>query len=121
MITLPSCDMRSPAPIPKKTSDTAKAVPFRVTSIVPTSTSAALLPRQEAAEDDKAADDQERYEGEPERCDLVPVDRRRVDRSDPAPGAALQDPEHDQAEGDGGERCPAVVQLWRVLGLGRPL
>ncbi len=42
MITLPSCDMRSPAPIPKKTSDTAKAVPFSFTSIVPTSTSAAI-------------------------------------------------------------------------------
>ncbi len=42
MITLPSCDIRSPAPIPKKTSDNAKAVPFRVTSIVPTSTSAAI-------------------------------------------------------------------------------
>jgi hypothetical protein len=42
MITLPSCDMRSPAPIPKKMSDTAKAVAFRFTSIVPTSTSAAI-------------------------------------------------------------------------------
>ena len=43
MITFPSCDIRSPAPIPKKTSDTAKAVPFRVTSIVPTRTSAAIV------------------------------------------------------------------------------
>ena len=42
MITLPSCDMRSPAPIPKKMSDTLKVVSFRVTSIVPTSTSAAI-------------------------------------------------------------------------------
>ena len=57
---------------------------------------AALLPRQEAAEDDEAADDQERHQREPERRDLVPADRRRGDRLDPAPGAALQDPEHDQ-------------------------
>ena len=43
MITLPSCDMSSPAPIPKKTSDTANAVPFSFTSIVPTRTSAAIV------------------------------------------------------------------------------
>ena len=42
MITLPSCDISSPAPIPKNTSDTANAVPFSFTSIVPTSTSAAI-------------------------------------------------------------------------------
>ena len=42
MITLPSCDIRSPAPIPKKTSASANAVPLRVTSIVSTSTSAAI-------------------------------------------------------------------------------
>ncbi len=29
MITLPSCDISSPAPMPKNTSDTANAVPFR--------------------------------------------------------------------------------------------
>ena len=42
MMTFPSCDIRSPAPIPKKMSDTANAVPCRVTSIVSTSTSAAI-------------------------------------------------------------------------------
>jgi hypothetical protein len=82
---------------------------------------AALLPREEAAEDDKAADDQERHQREAERRDLVPIDRWCGDRLDPAPGTALQDPEHDQPERDSRERGAAVVQLRRLLGLGRAL
>src|SRR6478752_5155894 len=184
MITLPSCDMRSPAPAPKKMSETAKAVPLSFTPIVPTRTSAAiaiapspiwttargpsrtatfgpisaaasieidmgksrlpvskrlgleqraveeraptepfaaLLPCQEAAEDDEAADDQERHQRKSERRDLVPVDRGRGDGLDPAPAAALEDPEHDQPERDRRECGAAVVQLRRLLGLGSAL
>ena len=218
MITLPSCDMRSPAPIPKKTSDTAKAVPFRVTSIVATSTSEAIAiaprptwttargpnrtatfgPRSAAASIEidigksrlpvsnaSKPSTTWRYTGRtknvpitisccaesevspprsvsifssarlrsvlrpsrsrrssqarkqprttkpprirngtrenPERRDLVAIDRRRVDRLDPTPGAALQDPEHDQSERGRRERSAAVVQLRRLLRLGRAL
>ena len=78
---------------------------------------AALLPGGEAAEDDEAADDQERHQREPERRDLVPVDRQRVNRLDPAPRAALQDPEHDQAERDGRQCGAAEIQLRWVRGL----
>ncbi len=56
-----------------------------------------------------------------ERRDVVPVDRRHGDRPDPAPGAALQDPEHDQPKRDRRQRRAAVVELRRVVGLGRAL
>ena len=80
-----------------------------------------LLPEAEEPEEEDTADDQERHQREAERRDLLAADRGCVDRLQPAPGAALQDAEDDQAEARGGEGRTDDVELRRVLGPWRRL
>ena len=79
----------------------------------------ALLPQGEAPEEQEATDDQVGHEREAQRRDLVAADRRCVEGPHPAPAAALEDPEDDQAQTDSRERRSDHVELRRVVGLRR--
>src|SRR3954468_15714606 len=79
---------------------------------------AALLPHREPGNARDTRGDEERDDGEAERRDLRAADLERAARLDQPPLAALQDPEHGEAEPEGRQQHAYDVQLRPVGGRG---
>ena len=81
----------------------------------------ALLPGLEDEQEAEPGEDQERHHGEPERRDLATGDDRDHARHDEAPGAALEDGQHDDREAARREGGADDVEARRVRFGGRGL